>query len=350
MTDDATAALGACNSERVSRTPAVTVVAEQLRHKVPGGIGTYVRGLLRGLDGAETGDLRVTPWTSRLPVPARTRLWEYGVGRVPGDIVHATSLAFPPRVARLVVMLHDVAWRDAPETFGRRGRAWHERMLSRAAGVARSFVVPSTVTADKVVDAGVDRDRVVVIEEGCDHLPRPDNAGAEAVVRGDFILSVGTLQPRKNLTRVFDAYARARPSLPGPWPLVVVGPRGWGPGQTPAEGVEFAGAVDGAVLAALYRRARALVYVPLAEGFGLPPVEAMFAGAPVVASTRVPSTQGAAMEVDPYDVDAIASAMVDAAVDGPTRGRLIAAGHERARGLTWRRAAEQHIALWKSLL
>jgi len=167
-------------------------------------------------------------------------------------------------------------------------------------------------------------------------------------VTGDFLLSVGTLEPRKNLLRLFDAYGAARGSLPRPWPLVVAGPAGWGPAAGHGEGVTFTGAVAGATLAALYRRARLLAYVPIEEGFGLPPLEAMLYGTPVVASP-IPSTQGAALEVDPLRVDDIARALVQVATDEALRERLSSAGRARAGGLTWKSTARAHVALWSSL-
>jgi glycosyltransferase involved in cell wall biosynthesis len=226
--------------------------------------------------------------------------------------------------------------------------AWHERSFQRAAGIADHFVVPSARTADAVVGAGVPAAKVTIIEEGCDHLPAPDEAGAAAIVDGDFLLAVGTREPRKNLGRLIEAYGLARPELPEPWPLVVVGPRGWGD-EADLDSVIATGYIDAPVLAALYRRARAFAYVPLMEGFGLPPVEAMHAGTPVVASFAVPSSQDGALLVDALDVDAIAAALVAAATDDAVRRDLVARGTARAKQLTWRAAAEQHLDLWRSV-
>jgi alpha-1,3-rhamnosyl/mannosyltransferase len=230
-------------------------------------------------------------------------------------------------------------------------------------------VVPSEPAARDVAGAGADASSIVVIPHGSDHLPAPDHGSAGALldslgVEGNFLLSVGTLEPRKNLGRLVEAYGRARPRLPGAWPLVVVGPGGWGPtptfrtgtapgtgqgaGEAPAGGVVASGPVDEGTLAALYERARLVAYVPLTEGFGFPPVEAMRQGTPVVASP-MPSLGGGGLVVDPEDVDAIAAGLVDVASDEGLRADLVARGIQRTRDLTWMASARGHVALWESV-
>jgi glycosyltransferase involved in cell wall biosynthesis len=360
----------------------VLVAVEQLRRAVPGGIGTYGRGLLQGLSSLGAARPEVALLASRpssrpdplagfgfpimaspLPGPVLTRAWRAGLARAPDgyQVVHAISLAAPPAGrAAAVITVHDLAWRRLPETFPRRGRHWHEGALQRAIGGRARFVVPSIATAGDLEAAGVATERVSVVEEGCDHLAPPDGPAAASLlaglgVAGPYLLTVGTLEPRKNLSRLLAAYAMARPRLPEPWPLVVAGPAGWGPALPPTEGVCLAGPVSGGQLSGLYAGARCLAYVPLLEGFGLPPAEAMAVGTPVVASP-LPSTAGrtgpegsagpAALEVDPCDTEAIADAMVRAASDEPLRERLSGAGRARASGLTWERAARGHLEVW----
>jgi alpha-1,3-rhamnosyl/mannosyltransferase len=216
-----------------------------------------------------------------------------------------------------------------------------------------------------VAEAGADPGSIVVIAHGSDHLPAPDDKGATTLlqrlgVEGDFLLSVGTLEPRKNLVRLSDAYGRVRPKLPTPMPLVVVGPEGWTGSRAPgahgdtsapgpdAPGVIATGPVDDAILAALYGRARLLVYVPLTEGFGFPPVEAMRIGTPVV-SSPMPSLGGAGLVVDPQNLEEIGTAILRAATDEALRSELVAGGFERAKQLTWAASARRHVDLWESL-
>ncbi len=355
---------------------------QQLRRRLPGGIGTYARGLLQGLAALGDEAPEVTLLAGRpvgtlgsrarrpgsdelgrlgfplLEAPLSgiwlTKAWDQGLLAAPRgfDVVHSAGLG-GPRVddARAVACVHDLAWREVPEAFSGRGRRWHEAALTRALRRNDLFVVPSSRTADLLVGAGVPAGKVEVVEEGCDHLPPPDHEGRQALMRrlgvsGPYLLCVGTLEPRKNLPRLFAAYSAVRDRLPERWPLVVVGPQGWGDLAGPQPGVLPAGRVSDGVLTALYARARCVAYVPLAEGFGLPVVEAMAAGAPVVASA-VPSGGGAALDVDPLDVSSIAAGLLQAAMDEAVRSELVEAGRRRAGELTWERTARRHLQLWE---
>ncbi|MGH9296956.1 MAG: glycosyltransferase family 4 protein [Acidimicrobiales bacterium] len=364
-----------------SEPSAVTVVAEQLRRRVPGGIGTYCHGLLLGLrsiPGAErppitllasrsrssTDPLGELGWplrTSPLPAPLVTRMWERGlaggVRPVSPGVLHATSLAAPPPGKDpLVVTVHDLAWRRFPEAYPRRGRRWHEAALRRAASQAALFVVPSELTAVELVssDLGIGRERVRVVEHGVDHLAVPDLDAASAVLRrlgldpGEgYLLSLSTLEPRKNLSRLIAGYTAVRGELDRPWPLVVVGPEGWGTGLSASPGVLLAGKVSGGALSGLLSMARCMAYVPLLEGFGLPVAEAMALGAPVVASTGLPASAGAAREVDPLDPAAIGAALLQVSTDGPEREQLVESGRRRAASLSWTASARRHIDAWR---
>jgi glycosyltransferase involved in cell wall biosynthesis len=370
----------------------VLVVVEQLRRAVPGGIGTYTRGLLAGLAALETPRearedepvsvtllaSRVTPdplvslgrpiRTSRLPSKLLTRAWDLGAIRAPSgfDVVHGASLAVPAgpraRQSSLCVMVHDLAWRTYPEATTPRGRRWHEGALRRALTRADAFVVPSATVANDLLAAGAPGSAVTVIAEGADHLPPPDADGAAAILRasgvfGPYLLAVSTLEPRKNLGRLLAAYQAARTSFPEPIPLVVAGPLGWGDdelGRIVRDGVVRVGHVEGAALAGLYGGAAAFVYVPLAEGFGLPPLEAMAEGTPVVASSAVPSVaegegERPALLVNPLDTDEIAAGLVRIVSDTALAGALRLRGSSWAGSRTWADTAAAHVSIWRRL-
>lgn len=350
----------------------VLLLAEQLRRRASGGIGTYARGLITGLAQAAPATVDVEVFASRarrrrdplldLGLPVRTsplphllltRAWDHGtVGTPRGyDVVHATSLA-APRGDVMVVTVHDLAWRTAPETFPERGRRWHDAALRRAIESASAFVVPSAETAETLADVH-GSGRIEVIEHGSDHLPAADDKATDALlhrlgIAGPYLLAVGTLEPRKNLARLVSAYKSVRSSLPEPWPLVLVGAAGWGQVGAMPRGVVVAGEVEPEVVAGLYVRARCVAYVPLVEGYGLPAVEAMRAGIPTVTS-RVPAAAQASLLVDPLDVASIAQGLLAVATDEGLREALIAAGRERTEGLTWARSAEAHVLLWRNL-
>jgi glycosyltransferase involved in cell wall biosynthesis len=252
-----------------------------------------------------------------------------------------------------VTTVHDLLWRRVPEAYPPRGRAWHEAALRRALRRSDRFIVPADVVAADLVAAGASPDAVHVIPMGSDHLPAPDLQAAGSLlssmgVDGPFLLSVGTLEPRKNLARLVEAYGRIRTALPEPWPLVLVGPTGWGERVRPETGVVLTGLVRSSELSALYSMARLLAYVPLVEGFGLPPVEAMAFGTPVVASP-LPSTAGAAFEVDPLDSGSIAEALLAVAADEDLRSRLRQSGRARSATLRWSGIARQHVEVWEQV-
>ena len=176
---------------------------------------------------------------SVLPGPLLTRAWDHGLVRAPHRVrrgaLHLVGLpaARPTRAARSVVTVHDVAWRRQPAAATGRGARWHEAALRRACDSGAALVVTSKLVAADLVSDGVDADRLIIVHGGSDHLVAEDAVQTDALLRrlgvpGEFLLTVSTLEPRKNVDRLLQAYARARPALPEPWPLVIVGPTGWG--------------------------------------------------------------------------------------------------------------------------
>ncbi len=303
------------------------------------GTARVVRGLLHELEGRD--DLELWPLSyggrGRVSSLLRDALW-YPVGLARGserfDVLHCTTFRGPYRSrAPVVLTVHDLAVLRHPETF----RRWH-RLTARAAlegaRTAAAVVAVSEFTKADVVELlRVPEERVRVVPNGVEGIFRPEGPAAE----GDYVLAVGTLEPRKNLERVAEAARRAGRELR------VVGARGWGKVAAPG----WVGRVPDDELARLYRGARCVVYASLYEGFGLPVVEAMASGVVTSAGGATEEVAGgAAVLVDPTDVDAIASGIEEAE---RRRDELVPLGLERARAFTWRRAAEALERLWREL-
>jgi glycosyltransferase involved in cell wall biosynthesis len=236
----------------------------------------------------------------------------------------------------VVVTVHDCALLRYPEAFP----TWH-RHTGRAAlrhGVrsADAVVAVSAFTRDELVALlDVPGDRIHVVPNGLE----PVFAETGPTAPGDYVLAVGTLEPRKNLARAVEAAKRANVELR------VVGAPGWGGVEVPG----WEGRVDDAELAALYRGARCLVFPSLYEGFGLPVIEAMACGTPVV-TTRGGATEevagGAAVLVDALDADSIAAGIAEASARHDELRQL---GLERARAFTWSHSADLLEVLWRGL-
>ena len=348
----------------------VALHAGQLLQPVPGGIGRYVEGLARHLPGPEVSLTAFGggPAPARLPeAVAWHRLagppgaWRYlawhwlrrpSLGLGGADVIHAPSLAVPPTGGRpLLVTIHDLAFLSHPDCFPARGRAFHRRGLELARAEAAAVVVPSRFTASELLAAGFEAHRIHVVPHGID--PPPEAPPGPPPDSGSYILFVGTLEPRKGLPLLLDAFAllhRERPGLR----LVVAGPPGWGPGpdlQRP--GVVARGQVGEADLDALYRGAALLAVPSRTEGFGLPALEAMARGCAVVASDAgaLPDVVGDAGVLVTLGLrDVLAQACAALLDDDDRRAALADAGRRRAAGFTWAACVEGHLAAYRAAL
>ena len=257
------------------------------------------------------------------------------------DVLHCPTIRAPIRSrVPLVVTVHDLAVLRYPETFNRWTRSWSRLTLPHVARAARRIVAVSDFTRRELVDLlGVEESRVRVVRNGVGLPFTPDGPAAD----GEYILAVSTLEPRKNLARLVEGFHRAGLGLE----LRVAGALGWGDVAVEGEQVRLLGEVGDTELAALYRGAACVAYVSLYEGFGLPVLEALACGAPVVTARGGACEEvaaGAAELVDPFDPDEIAAGLRRA---GGRRDELRALGLARARALTWERTARETLAVYE---
>jgi glycosyltransferase involved in cell wall biosynthesis len=306
------------------------------------GTARHVRGLLGALRGRPGIELELLSFggTGRLSTVARDAAW-YPIGlRRHGrglDVLHCTTFRGPQTMRMPVVLtVHDLALLRYPDAFPRWHRLYGQTALRATLRAAAAVVAVSEFTADETVAlAGVSRESIRVVPNGVDDVFTPDGPAAD----GDYVLTVATLEPRKNLARAVEAASLAGAELR------VVGARGWGGVDVPG----WVGEVPDAELAALYRGARVVLYPSLYEGFGLPVLEAMACGTPVVTSrgTAMEEVGGEAVVlVDPLDPCSLADGIGHAE---SRRAELIGLGLARAREFTWGRAADEVEALWSEL-
>jgi alpha-1,3-rhamnosyl/mannosyltransferase len=281
------------------------------------------------------------------------------------DVVHE-SFYTPARIKRAAVQvftLHDLSLVRFPQTHSADRRLFFDRFFPSRLAEADHVIVPSVCVKQELLDyARFDEDSVSVIAEGVDacFAPRGGECVASVLARhgipSEYFLFVGTLEPRKNLSVLLKAMSRDSSGLP----LVIAGWSGWGDPAFQSElarlglggRVVFPGYLDDEELAALYSGAVAFLYPSLYEGFGLPVLEAMACGCPVVCSNvaSIPEVAGeAALYADPMKPEEWAAAMESLVNNGGSRSDLVRAGLARAGLFSWDAAAEETLALFRRL-
>jgi glycosyltransferase involved in cell wall biosynthesis len=263
----------------------------------------------------------------------------------------------PLTITNQVLTVHDIASLEHPEWFNSLFAAWYRWLIPTLVRRVRRVITGSRFSKERLLDfARVEGSKVVVVPEGVDDRFHPRSDEEITHVRAElripsphYVLSLGVLEPRKNLRGLLAAWSSCVKRLPDEIWLVVAGAQApdnvFGKleiGEIPPQ-VHFTGFVPDESLPALYSGALALVYVSVYEGFGLPALEAMASGtAPIVAdNSSLPEVVGdGGIAVDPYDTEAIAAAIEQLIEDSALREALEARGIERSRRFSWDRSAD----------
>lgn len=345
---------------------------------------TYLVNLLDAVQALPGPDRTLVLYRTRREAPTRWRatqrqLWPHQpLLRIPLsfplalrrdgiDVAHFQYVTPPVCPCPVSVTIHDISFETNPEFFPRASVFRMRTLIPLSARRAQAVFTISEYTRSELVRVyGLNPSDVFVTPPGAAPDFQPIDAAAQEVALAGlnlparFVLAVGNVQPRKNLTRLLEAYAMARAGGVDVPPLVLVGQLHYRGHDTVAtierlqlqDHVRMTGYVTTAQLVALYNRASVFMFTTLYEGFGIPIVEAMACGAPVVTSnvTAMPEVAGdAALLVDPLDVHAIASAMVRVLTDDALAADLRARGLRRASAFSWPAAAAQTLAVWQRI-
>jgi glycosyltransferase involved in cell wall biosynthesis len=310
------------------------------------GTARYLKSLVAELRRRDDVHIKTLSFgrADRLSTLARDAVWyPFGLGRRhDADLLHCPTYRGPLRSQLpLVVTVHDLAVFRHPETFNRWTRTYSPRVVPRVLAAARRIIAVSEFTKRELTELlHVPADTIRVVPNGVDDEFTRDGPAAE----GDYVLAVGTLEPRKNLQRLVEAARRSDVELR------VVGARGWGGVEVGGNGVRWLGEVSDDELARLYRGAICVAYPSVYEGFGIPVLEAMACGTPVVTSRGTAMEEvadGAAVLVDPNDAAELAGGIARASEQ---RDELVARGLERARAFRWSAIADATVAVYREAL
>lgn len=324
------------------------------RPRVSGGLKEFVR--------------RVVPRAHQLRRAIERRAFAQGTARLKPDLYHEPNFLPLDFDGPTVITVHDLSCFRYPETHPPQRVEAMRRLLPSAVDRAACILTDSLFVKQEVCAFfGIPPEKIVAIPLGVSPIFRPrDEHETKPVLsrwglhHGRYLLAVGTLEPRKNLVQVLRAYLRLPPGLRLECPLVVAGMAGWKAGDIAAEISQLAGLgqlrilgyVPEEDLPALYAGSTALVYPSLYEGFGLPPLEAMASGVPVITSGQasLPEVVGdAGLVFHPEDVNGLSEAMLALLEDVEERRRLAEFGLKRARQFSWRKCAEETVAVYQAV-
>jgi glycosyltransferase involved in cell wall biosynthesis len=325
------------------------------------GVQRYTDALCRRLDG------RIEPLFPARPMHGPMgHIWEqFFLPRLTaGRLLWSPANAGPVFVKRQVVTFHDIAVLDHPEWFKKRFAAWYRWLVPGLARRAKKIIAVSEFTKSRLVESiGIDSSKITVISNGVDDRFRRTSQDKlhegfrpPSVLPSPYVLYVGSLEPRKNLTRLLSAWSLCVDHISSSVWLVISGVNGANqvfkrlPQMPGPPRVHFTGFIPEKELPTLYKGALTFVYPSVYEGFGLPALEAMALGVPPIVgdTTSLPElVRDAGFCVDPYNVDAIADAIMKMVNDVDQRMELSQRSIQQSRLFDWRKTAQ---ATWDVLL
>jgi len=275
------------------------------------------------------------------------------------DIFHTSNWAFPSTQAKLVTTIHDLTFLKFPDSHTSYLRAVHKRHLKKVKKHADAIIAVSQSTKKDLIDYGFDASKIKVVYEAASPIFKPQTnlTKIKAVkekynIKNKYILSVGTQEPRKNLHRLIKAFSLLTEQNPK-LQLVIVGKFGWGDQIRPRSNVKLLGFVSDEDLALLYSAAKFFVYPSLYEGFGLPVLEAMACGCPVITSntSSLPEVGGSvALYVNPKKTHDIFKAMQMLIKASPSKLKTIKQKSlDKAKQFSWHKTAKQTLKIYKTL-
>jgi len=353
-----------------------------------GGNETYATNLIEALAEIDTQNLYTLYVTKQSAVDRFTKRWpnfqvrltlphtplvripltlSRELRRNPVDLLHVQYTAPPFARCPVISTIHDLAFEHLPETFNRRSWMQLRMTVRRTARMAAHLLTLSESSKQDLIQTyGIPGTRITVTPAAAANALRPVSDATELAavrrqygIQPNYILSLSSIQPRKNLPRLIEAYGllrRTRPESRFPQ-LVIAGKRGWLESETLraaqksqwARDIVFTGYVPDEQLAALYSGALCFVYPSYFEGFGLPVLEAMQCGAPVIAGDRTSLPEivsDAGLLVDPHDVQALATAIAELVDHEDRRNEFSNRGLHRAKQFTWKKTAEATLEVY----
>lgn len=356
-----------------------------LKEGVQDGIGTYAANLAQALCDLPGIEVQIQPdkiWNGRLSWPPfglrkflylawNNLILPRTVRSHQPQILHGMNMVIPFRSLAgclPVVTIYDMAYMRFPETIPAHIRLYYQLLIPRVAQHAKHIITISEFTKQEVMNLlGVPENKISVTPLACKHsFYEPLRQDKTAVLHHlglpeRFILSIGTVEPRKNLVRLIQAFSQAVEHPGFDLELVVVGMSGWltqpifqelSRSQA-AKKIKFIGSASNETLKALYQTAEFVAYPSLYEGFGLPVLEAMSLGVPVLTSnsSSLPEVAGdAAVLVNPLQVDEIRDGLVELATNPELRQLLGQKGLTHATNFSWHQTAQQTVAIYQNLL